>query len=61
MVETTTHDNDGSAQNEPKKRPRLFGSRRVSKATAAPEVVTPLHSAAPDLPEVEQVLFSASV
>ncbi|MHC5795860.1 Rne/Rng family ribonuclease [Lacisediminihabitans sp. FW035] len=37
MVETTTNNNDGSAQNEPKKRSRLFGSRRASKATAAPE------------------------
>ena len=55
MVETTANDNDGSAQNEPKKRSRLFGSRRVSKATAAPEAFAPLHSAAPDLPELEQV------
>ena len=37
MVEKTTHNNDGSAQNEPKKRSRLFGSRRASKVIAAPE------------------------
>ncbi|MBC7763333.1 MAG: hypothetical protein H7201_16410, partial [Candidatus Saccharibacteria bacterium] len=37
MVEKTTHNNDGSAQNEPKKRSRLFGSRRAPKVIAAPE------------------------
>ena len=37
MVETTTNNNDG-AQNEPKKRSRLFGSRRASKAAAAAEI-----------------------
>ena len=37
MVEKTTHNNDGSAQNEPKKRSRLFGPRRASKVAAAPE------------------------
>ena len=54
MVETTTNNNDGSAQNEPKKRSRLFGSRRASKATAAPEPVIPQQPAIPELPEVEQ-------
>ena len=39
MVETTAHNNDGSAQNEPKKRSRLFGSRRAAKAAAALEPV----------------------
>ncbi|MES2092258.1 MAG: Rne/Rng family ribonuclease [Actinomycetota bacterium] len=47
MVETTAHNTDGSAQNEPKKRSRLFGSRRASKATAAPE------SAAPEPPKAD--------
>ena len=54
MVETTTNNNDGSAQNEPKKRSRLFGSRRASKATAAPEPVIPQPPAISELPEVEQ-------
>ena len=49
MVEKTTHNNDGSAQNEPKKRSRLFGSRRVSKVTAAPEPAAPPQPAAPEL------------
>jgi ribonuclease E len=54
MVETTKNNNDGSAQNEPKKRSRLFGSRRASKAIAAPEPVIPQQPVTPDLPEVEQ-------
>jgi ribonuclease E len=54
MVETTKNNNDGSAQNEPKKRSRLFGSRRASKATAAPEPVIPQQPVTPDLPEVKQ-------
>ena len=52
MVETTKNNNDGSAQNEPKKRSRLFGSRRASKATAVPEPVLPQQPVTPDLPEV---------
>jgi ribonuclease E len=55
MVETTAHNNDGSAQNEPKKRSRLFGSRRASKATAAPEPV------APDVPKAEQPKADAAL
>ena len=50
MVETTTNNDDGSAQNEPKRRSRLFGSRRASKATAAPEPVAPEQPAAPEHP-----------
>ncbi len=57
MVETTAHNNDGSAQNEPKKRSRLFGSRRASKPTAAPEPVAPevpkAETLAPELPTAE--------
>ena len=48
MVETTTNNNDGSAQKEPKKRSRLFGSRRASKATAPAE---PVRVEAPVQPE----------
>ena len=50
MVETTTNNDDGSGQNEPKRRSRLFGSRRASKATAAPEPVAPEQPAAPEQP-----------
>ena len=55
MVETTAHNNDGSAHNEPKKRSRLFGSRRASKAPAAPEPVASQVAATPDQPKAEQL------
>ncbi len=63
MVEKTTHNNDGSAQNEPKKRSRLFGSRRASKVTAipepaAPEPVVPPQYAAPEPSAAEQPVSS---
>ena len=55
MVETTTNNNDGSAQDEPKRRSRLFGSRRASKATAAPEPVAPEVPAAPESPAAPEL------
>ncbi|MBG6107264.1 ribonuclease E/G [Frigoribacterium sp. CG_9.8] len=54
MVETTAHNNDDSAHNEPKKRSRLFGSRRASKSTAAPESVAAEVAVTPDQPTTEQ-------
>ena len=61
MVEKTTHNNDGSAQNEPKKRSRLFGSRRVSKVSAAPEPAVPPQPVAPEPLPAEQLMASEAV
>ena len=55
MVETTTNNNDGSAQDEPKRRSRLFGSRRASKATAAPEPVAPEQPVVPEQPAAREL------
>ena len=56
MVEKSTNNNDGSANTEPKKRSRLFGSRRAAKVTASAE--QPPQQ--PEVPEAADPLTTGS-